>query len=62
MVLGNFRCHGVLLLWIKVEQGPTVVTVGEGGNGLAILYLSIFVLYFLFIFFLSFLKCFSTEN
>ena len=34
MVLGNFRADpGVLLIWIKVEQGPTVLAVGQDGVG-----------------------------
>ena len=31
MVLGNFQCRGVLLLWIGVGQGPTALAVGAGG-------------------------------
>ena len=31
MVLGNFQCRGVLLLWIGVGQGPTAFAVGAGG-------------------------------
>ena len=27
----NFQCRGVLLIWIKVIQGPTVLAVGAGG-------------------------------
>ena len=30
MVLGNFQCRGVLLIWIIVEQGPTALAVGAG--------------------------------
>ena len=26
----NFQCRGVLLIWIKVGQGPTVLAVGAG--------------------------------
>ena len=26
----NFQCRGVLLIWIRVEQGPTVLAVGAG--------------------------------
>ena len=26
----NFQCRGVLLIWITVGQGPTVLTVGAG--------------------------------
>ena len=27
----NFQCRGVLLIWIIVGQGPTVLAVGAGG-------------------------------
>ena len=27
----NFKCRGVLLIWIKVGQGPTALAVGVGG-------------------------------
>ena len=54
MVLGNFQCRGVLLIlfWISVGPGPTVLAVsmggGEGGRG------DIFsLLSFLFLFHLS---------
>ena len=30
----NFQCRGVLLIWIIVGQGPTVLAVGAGGDGL----------------------------
>ena len=32
----NFQCWGVLLIWIIVEQGPIVLTVGAGGGCLDI--------------------------
>ena len=32
----NFQCRGVLLIWIIVGHGPTVLTVGAGGGGLNI--------------------------
>ena len=32
MLLVNFHCRGVLLIWIVVEQGPTAVAVGAGGG------------------------------
>ena len=32
MVLGNFQCRGVLLIWIIVGQGPTALAVGAGGG------------------------------
>ena len=28
----NFRCRGVLLVWIRVGQGPTALAVGAGGG------------------------------
>ena len=28
----NFQCRGVLLIWIKVGQGPTALVVGAGGG------------------------------
>ena len=27
----NFQCRGVLLVWIRVGQGPTALAVGAGG-------------------------------
>ena len=32
----NFKCRGVLLIWIIVRQGPTVLAVGAGGDCLDI--------------------------
>ena len=32
----NFQCRGVLLIWIIVGQGPTVLAVGAGGGCLVI--------------------------
>ena len=32
----NFQCRGVLLIWIIVGQGPTVLAVGAGGGCLDI--------------------------
>ena len=32
----NFQCQGVLLIWIRVGQGPTVLAVGAGGGCLDI--------------------------
>ena len=29
--LVNFQCRGVLLIWIRVGQGPTDLAVGAGG-------------------------------
>ena len=28
----NFQCWGVLLIWIKLGQGPSVLAVGAGGG------------------------------
>ena len=36
MVLGNFQCLGILLIWTIVEQGPTVLAMGTGGGSLDI--------------------------
>ena len=27
----NFQCQGVILIWIRVGQGPTALAVGAGG-------------------------------
>ena len=43
----NFQCRGVLLIWIRVEQGPTVLAVGAGGGCLDIFFSSIVSLFFL---------------
>ena len=32
----NFQCRGVLLIWLRVGQGPTEVAVGAGGGCLDI--------------------------
>ena len=32
----NFQCRGVLLVWIRVEQGPTALAVGAAGGCLDI--------------------------
>ena len=32
----NFQCRGVLLIWIIVRQGPSVLAVGAGGGCLDI--------------------------
>ena len=34
MVLGSFQYPGVLLIWITVGQGPSVLSVGASGGGL----------------------------
>ena len=39
----NFQCWGVLLVWIRVGQGPTALAVGAGGGCL-----DIFTLIYLF--------------
>ena len=40
----NFQCRGVLLIWIIVGQGPTVLAVGAGGGCLDIFSLVLSVL------------------
>ena len=32
----NFQCRGVLLIWVRVGQGPTALAVGAGGGCLDI--------------------------
>ena len=32
----NYQCRGVLLIWVRVGQGPTVLAVGAGGGCLDI--------------------------
>ena len=32
----NFQCWGVLLIWMRVGQGPTALAVGAGGGCLDI--------------------------
>ena len=32
----NFQCRGVLLVWIRVGQGPAALAVGAGGGCLDI--------------------------
>ena len=32
VVPSNFQCRGVLLIWIKVGQGPAGLAVGAGGG------------------------------
>ena len=34
----NFQCQGVLLIWIRVGQGPTALTVGAGGGCLDVVF------------------------
>ena len=43
----NFQVRGVLLVWIRVGQGPTALAVGAGGGCLDILLSSILSLFFL---------------
>ena len=40
-MLGNFQCRGVLLIWMVVGKGPTVLSVGAGGSCLDIFLSSI---------------------
>ena len=34
----NFQCQDVLLIWIRVGQGPTALAVGVGGDCLDIFF------------------------
>ena len=43
----NFQCRGVLLVWIRVGQGPTTLAVGAGGGCLDIFHSSIISLFFI---------------
>ena len=43
----NFQCRGVLLIWIRVGQGPSALAMGAGGGYLDILLSSIISLFFL---------------
>ena len=43
----NFQCRGVLLIWLIVGQGPTVLAVGGGGCCLDIFLSSIISIFFL---------------
>ena len=47
MVLGKLPVPGVLLIWIRVGQGPTVLAVGVGGGCLDIFLSSVISLIFL---------------
>ena len=47
MVLGELPCRGVLLVLIRVGQGPTALAVGEGGVVWTFLLSSILSLLFL---------------
>ena len=46
MVLGKLPVPGVLLIWIRVGQGPTMLAVGAGGGRLDIFLSSIISLFF----------------
>ena len=50
MVLGKLPCRGVLLLWIKVGQGPGALAVGAVGAVWTLLLSSILSLFFLPVF------------
>ena len=43
----NFQCWGVLLIWMRVGQGPTALAVSAGGCSLDIFLSSIISLFFL---------------
>ena len=43
----NSQCRGVLLVWIRVGQGPAALAVGAGGGCLDILLSSVLSLLFL---------------
>ena len=43
----NFKCRGVLLIWIIVGQGPTALAVGAGGVVWTFFLSSIISLFFL---------------
>ena len=47
MVLGNFQCWGVLLIWIMEGQGPTALAVGAGRGNRTFYLSSIISLFFL---------------
>ena len=34
----NVQCQGVLLIWVRVEEGPTLLAVGAGGGCLDIFF------------------------
>ena len=43
----NFQCRGVLLIWIRVGQGPTALAVGASGVVWTFFLTSIISLFFL---------------
>ena len=47
MVLGNFQCRGVLLIWFIVVQGSTALAVGAGRGCLDIFFSRLSILFFL---------------
>ena len=47
MVLGKLPVPGILLIWIRVGQGPTALAVGAGGCYLDIFPSSVISLFFL---------------
>ena len=49
MVLVNFQCMDVLLIWIILGQGPTVLAVGAGRCCLNIFFSLAFHVSFLFV-------------
>ena len=40
MMLGSFQCHGVLLLWNMIGQGPAVLAAGAGRVGCFLIFSS----------------------
>ena len=45
MVLGKLAVPGVLLIWVRIEQGPTALAVGAGGfDFFSLIYHSLFFL------------------
>ena len=46
-MLGNCHCRGLLLIWIIVELGPTVLSVDVDGGCLDIIFKSIISHFFL---------------
>ena len=45
MVLGDFQYRCVLLIWIVVGQGPSVLSLGAGGGSLDFFLLSFVYLF-----------------
>ena len=43
----NYQCRGVLLIWIRVGQGPIALAVGAGGGCLDIFFLVYYFSFFL---------------